>query len=132
MLLPVGPALYPTDYLTDQPERFMAAEILREKILQFANEEVPHAVAVVIESWEESKTLTRITATIYVERPGQKAILIGSGGSALKRIGTHARLDLEKLLGRKVFLQTFVKVQANWRQDPVFIAGTSWRSTQGV
>jgi GTP-binding protein Era len=129
--LPTGPSLYPADYLTDQPERFMAAEILREKILQFANEEVPHAAAVVIESWEETEKLTRIAATIYVERPGQKAILIGSGGSALKRIGTHARLDLEKLLGRKVFLQTFVKIEPNWRQDPAFIASTSWRGTQG-
>jgi GTP-binding protein Era len=130
--LPVGPSLYPEDYLTDQPERFIAAEILREKILQFSNDEVPHSVAVMVESWEESEKLVRIAATIYVERPGQKAILIGSGGSALKRIGTHARRDMEEFLGRKVFLQTLVKVQPNWRQDPAFIAGTSWRGTQGT
>jgi len=129
--LPPGPALYPADYLTDQPQRFLAAEILREKILQFTTEEVPHAVAVMIESWEESKKLVRIAATIYVERPGQKAILIGSNGSALKRIGTQARKDLEESLGRKVFLQTFVKVQPNWRQDPEFIASTSWRGRHG-
>jgi GTP-binding protein Era len=122
--LPVSPALYPADYLTDQPERSLAAEILREKILQFTTEEVPHAVAVMIESWEESEKLTRISATIYVERPGQKAILIGAGGMALKRIGTSARKDLEQLLGRKVFLQTLVKVHPNWRQDPAFIAAT--------
>jgi len=129
--LPPGPALYPADYLTDQPERFLAAEIVREKILQFTTEEVPHAAAVAIESWEESEKLVRIAATIYVERPGQKAILIGSNGSALKRIGTQARKDLEQFLGRKVFLQTFVKVQPNWRQDPTFIASTSWRGSQG-
>jgi GTP-binding protein Era len=129
--LPAGPALYPADYLTDQPQRFLAAEIVREKILQFTTEEVPHAVAVAIESWEESEKLIRIHATIYVERPGQKAILIGSNGSALKRIGTQARKDLEESLGRKVFLQTFVKVQPNWRQDPAFIASTSWRGAQG-
>jgi GTP-binding protein Era len=128
--LPEGPALYPADYLTDQPQRFLAAEIVREKILQFTTEEVPHAVAVAIESWEESAKLIRIHATIYVERPGQKAILIGSNGSALKRIGTQARKDLEESLGRKVFLQTFVKVQPNWRQDPAFIASTSWRGAQ--
>lgn len=122
--LPVSPSLYPADYLTDQPERFLAAEILREKILQFTTEEVPHAVAVMIESWEETERLTRISATIYVERPGQKAILIGAGGAALKRIGTSARKDLEQLLGRKVFLQTLVRVHANWRQDPAFIAAT--------
>jgi GTP-binding protein Era len=125
--LPEGPALYPADYLTDQPERFLAAEILREKILHFTTEEVPHAAAVTIESWEESEKLVRIAATIYVERPGQKAILIGANGSALKRIGTQARKDLEQFLGRKVFLQTFVKVQPNWRQDPAFIAATGWR-----
>jgi GTP-binding protein Era len=125
--LPVGPALYPKDYLTDQPERFLAAEILREKILYFTKEEVPHAVTVTIESWEETEKLTRIAATIYVERPGQKIILIGAGGSALKRIGTHARMDLEQFLGRKVFLQTFVKVRANWREDPEFVASTDWR-----
>jgi GTP-binding protein Era len=129
--LPPGPALYPDDYLTDQPQRFLAAEILREKILQFTTEEVPHAVAVTIESWEESAKLIRIHATIYVERPGQKAILIGSKGSGLKRIGTEARKDLEEALGRKVFLQTFVKVQPNWRQDPAFIESTSWRGAQG-
>ncbi len=127
-LLPAGPALFPDDYLTDQPENFLAAEIIREKILRFAREEVPHAVAVSIDSWEESETLVRIAATIYVEKPGQKAILIGSGGAALKKIGTDARIELERSLGRKVFLQTFVKVRANWREDPASIAAaTDWR-----
>lgn len=129
--LPVGPALFPEDYLTDQPERFIAAEILREKILHFVNQEVPHAVAVMIESWEETETLVRIAATIYVERPGQKAILIGAGGAGLKRIGTQARHEIERLLERKVFLQTFVKVEPKWREDPAFLASISWQGSQG-
>src|SRR5262249_22564346 len=116
--LPEGPALYPDDYLTDQPERFLAAELLREKILHFAKQEVPHAVAVMIESWEEAGNLVRIMATILVERQGQKAILIGSGGAALKKIGTQARQELERRLEKKVFLQTLVKVRPNWREDP--------------
>jgi GTP-binding protein Era len=131
-LLPEGPALYPADYLTDQPERFLAAEIVREKILRFAQQEVPHAAAVMIESWEETGNLIRIAATIYVERPGQKAILIGAQGAALKRIGTLARQDLEQFLGRKVFLQTFVKVRPNWREDPEFVAATDWRGMIGM
>jgi GTP-binding protein Era len=126
--LPVGPPLFPADYLTDQPERFRAAELVREKILRLTEQEVPHAAAVAIESWEDTPTLLRIAANIYVERPGQKAILIGSGGASLKRIGTEARLELEKLLGRKVFLQTFIKVKANWREDPAFLPAVDWRT----
>ena len=130
--LPESPALFPDDYLTDQPERFLAAEILREKILRFAKQEVPHAVTVAIESWEESEKLIRIAATIYVERPGQKAIVIGEKGSALKKIGTEARIELEQILGRKVFLQTVVRVRPNWREDPEFVAATDWRATHGM
>jgi GTP-binding protein Era len=126
--LPEGPALYPEDYLTDQPERFMAAELLREKILHFAQQEVPHAVTVSIDSWEESDTLVRIAATIYVERPGQKAIIIGAGGTALRKVGTQTRLELERRLEKKVFLQTLVKVRANWREDPSFVRAVDWRS----
>ncbi len=126
--LPTGPALYPDDYLTDQPEKFLAAEVIREKILRFADKEVPHAVTVAIESWEEEGKLTRIAATIYVEKPGQKAILIGAGGAALKKIGTDARLELERILERKIFLQTFVKVRAGWREDPSFVSTTDWRN----
>jgi GTP-binding protein Era len=130
--LPEGPPLYPADYLTDQPERFLAAEILREKILHLTEQEVPHAVTVMIESWEDTPKMIRIEATIYVERPGQKAILIGSGGAALKKIGTLARQELEHLLERKIFLQTFVKVQPNWRQDPNFLRSVDWRGTAGM
>jgi GTP-binding protein Era len=126
--LPVGPSLFPEDHLTDQPERFLAAEIIREKVLHHTQKEVPHAVAVAIESWEETPKLVRIAATIYVEKPGQKAILIGAGGAMLKKIGTLARQDLERMLGRKVFLETFVKVRAGWREDPGFLAVTDWRS----
>lgn len=125
--LPAGPALYPEDYLTDQPERFRAAEIVREKILHHTRQEVPHAVIVMIDSWEETEKLVRIAATIYVERAGQKAILIGAGGAALKKIGTLARQELERVLGRKVFLQTTVKVKPDWREDPKFVSAADWR-----
>lgn len=126
--LPEGPAIFPEDYLTDQPDRFLAAEIIREKVLHHTQKEVPHAVAVAIDSWEETPKLLRIAATIYVEKPGQKAILIGSGGSMLKKIGTQARLDMEHAFDRKVFLETFVKIRANWREDPGFLSVTDWRT----
>jgi len=129
--IPEGPALYPKDHLTDQPERFLVAEILREKVLHLTHQEVPHAVAVMVEQWEDTPTLLRIAATIYVERPGQKAILIGVGGAMLKKIGTLARREIETLVGKKVFLQTFVKVRPNWRQDPEFLAATDWRGMAG-
>jgi GTP-binding protein Era len=129
--LPEGPALYPKDHLTDQPERFLAAEIIREKVLHLTRQEVPHAVAVMIEQWEDAVALLRIAATIYVERPGQKAILIGAGGALLKKIGTLARREIETLVKKKVFLQTFVKVRPNWRQDPEFLAATDWRGMAG-
>ena len=125
--LPTGPAQYPKDYLTDQPQRFLASEVLREKVLHHTQQEVPHAVAVVIESWEDTPKLLRIAATIYVEKTGQKAILIGAGGEALKKIGTLARKELEHLFDRKVFLQTFVKVRSGWRQDPAFLSAVDWR-----
>lgn len=130
--IPEGPALYPKDHLTDQPERFLAAEIIREKVLHLTRQEVPHAVAVMIENWEDTPGLVRIAATIYVERPGQKAILIGAGGALLKKIGTLARREIETLVGKKVFLQTFVKVRPNWRQDPEFLAATDWRGMAGT
>jgi GTP-binding protein Era len=129
--LPEGPALFPADYLTDQPERFLAAEILREKILKTARQEVPHAVAVMIDSWEDTDKLVRIAATIYVEREGQKAILIGANGQGLKKVGTEARHELEQLLEKKVFLQTFVKVRPHWREDAEFLAASDWRGMAG-
>jgi len=129
--LPEGERLYPEDHLTDQPSRFLAAEILREKILHHTHQEVPHSVAVVIDSWEETPAILKIAATIYVEKPGQKTILIGAGGAGLKRIGMLARYEMEKAFDRRVFLQTFVKVKPNWRQDPEFLAAIDWRGMLG-
>jgi len=129
--LPEGPALFPDDYLTDQPLRFLAAEIIRERILRSARNEVPHAVAVLIDSWEESERLVKIAATIHVERPGQKTILIGSQGQMLKTIGSEARQELERMLGRKVFLSLFVKVKPRWREDAAFLGAVDWRSMIG-
>jgi len=129
--LPEGEALFPEDHLTDQPSRFLAAEILREKILHHTQKEVPHAVAVMVDTWVETPTLIKIAATIYVEKPGQKAILIGAGGASLKKIGTLARYEMEKAFERKIFLQTFVKVKSNWRQDPEFLASIDWRNMVG-
>ena len=126
--LPEGQPWFPADYVTDQPERFLAAELIREKVIRATREEVPHAAAVVIDNWSEGKNLTRISATIFVERKGQKTILIGSGGSMLKHIGTEAREEMEALFGRKVFLELFVKVQENWREDPVFLNELNWRT----
>jgi GTPase len=129
--LPTGPALFPEDYLTDQPMRYLAAEIVRESILRAAREEVPHATAVLIDEWEDKPRLTKIAATIHVERPGQKTILIGNKGQMLKKIGSEAREKLERLLGAKVFLSLFVKVKPNWREDPVFLNEVDWRSMIG-
>ncbi len=129
--LPEGPAYFPSDHLTDQPERFMAGELIREQILRHTRQEVPHSVAVLIDTWEESPKITKIAATIYVERDGQKAIMIGAGGAALKKIGTLARYEIEKLLGHKVFLKLFVKVQRDWRENPEFLNAIDWRSMRG-
>jgi len=130
--LPEGPAYFPADTLTDQPERFLACELIREKVLRETRQEVPHSVAVLIEKWDEGAKLVRIAATIYVERPGQKAIIIGAKGAMLKKIGTAARLEIESMTGRKVFLELFVKVQPNWRENPEFLNAIDWRSMTGV
>ncbi len=129
--LPQGPALFPDDYITDQPMRFIAAETIREQILRAAREEVPHATAVLVDVWEETPKLTKIAATIYVERPGQKTILIGDKGQMLKKIGSQARQELERKLDQKVFLSLFVKVKPNWREDPSFLSAVDWRSMLG-
>jgi len=126
-LIPAGSPFFPKDKFTDVPERFLVAEIIREKAITATHEEVPHALAVLIEKFEEGARLVRIYATLYVERDGQKGILIGKGGAMLKKIGTAARLDMEKLLGTKVFLQLFVKVQPDWRSRPAFVRQLDWR-----
>jgi len=115
--LPLGPKYFPDDQLTDQPERFVVSEIIREKIFELTTEEIPYSTAVVIEEMKEEPEITRITAVIYVERDSQKGILIGKGGAMLKKIGTLARQDAEKLLGAKIFLQLWVKVKKGWRED---------------
>jgi GTP-binding protein Era len=129
--LPEGPALFPADHLTDQPLRFLAAEVIREAILGAAREEVPHASAILIDTWEERRQLVRIGATIYVERPGQKTILIGRKGEMLKKIGTAAREQIERLTDRKVFLNLLIKVKPKWREDPSFLSTVDWRSMVG-
>jgi GTP-binding protein Era len=115
--LPEGPMLFPEDALTDQPERAIASELVREKLLQVTGEELPYVTAVVTESWEETETVTRISFVIYVERASHRKIIIGRGGARLKEVGTAARADIEKLLGRHVFLSLFVKVREHWRND---------------
>ena len=117
-MLPAGPPLYPDDILSDQPERDLFAEIIREKVFDQVHQELPYAVAVVVEEVEEGKDLTRIRAVIHVERDSQKGILIGGGGQTLRRIGSAARLDMEKLTGAKIFLSLWVKVRKNWTRDP--------------
>lgn len=129
--LPIGERHYPTDYLTDQPLRFMAAEIIRERILRTVHDEVPHASAILIDEWSESERLVKISATIHVERPGQRVILLGAKGATLKKIGTAARIELERLLDRKVFLSLFVKVKPKWREDSSFLSAIDWRAMVG-
>jgi GTPase len=140
--LPVGERYFPKDQFTDQPQRFMAAELIRERILVETGEEVPYAAAVVIERWEEPAPvappkkkgtpvklpLTRIAAAIYCEREGQKAILIGKGGAKLKEIGTGARKQIESLLGTRVYLELHVIVEPGWRESNSFINSLDWRN----
>jgi GTP-binding protein Era len=125
--LPEGPRYFPEDQITDQPTRFMVAEIIREQVLLETSEEVPYATTVVIEQFEEKPRLTRIAAAIYCERDGQKRILVGKQGSMLKKIGTAARLEIEKMVGTKVYLELFVKVQADWRDSHTFVEEMDWR-----
>lgn len=125
--LPAGPKYFPEDQITDQPARFMAAEIVREQILIATREELPYATTVVIDQFEEKPKLTRIAGTVYCEREGQKAILLGEQGLMLKKIGTGARLQIEKMLGKRVFLELFVKVHPGWRESRQFVEGLDWR-----
>ena len=117
-LLPEGPAFYPKDTLTDKTLRFFASEIIREKILRFYDKEIPYCCEIEIDTYKEEPTIDRIAATIYVSRDSQKGILIGHKGEKLKRVGQAAREDLEQFLEKKVFLQLFVKVNDDWRNDP--------------
>ena len=116
-LLPEQPAIYPEDELTDRNERFLAAEFIREKLFRLLGDEVPYGSAVVIDQFKDEGNLRRIYASIIVEKPGQKAIVIGKGGAKLKEIATAARLDMEKLFGCKVYLEVWVKVRSGWSEN---------------
>jgi GTPase len=120
--LEIGPYYYPPDFVTDQPERFIMGELIREQILLLTREEVPHSVAISIDKVEETSTITRVLATINVERDSQKGILIGKSGSMLKAIGSAAREQIQKLIAGKVYLELFVKVQPKWRQSRIRLA----------
>ena len=126
--LPEGEPFFPEDQITDQPERFLVGEIIREKAIDLTYHEVPHALAVVIDQFEEKPSLLRIHATLHVERDSQKKILIGHKGEMLKKIGTAARKELETLLGTKIFLAMFVKVVADWRENPTKVRELDWHS----
>jgi GTP-binding protein Era len=126
--LPEGSRYFPKDQITDQPERFLVAELIREQVLLATGQEVPYATTVLIEQYEEGDRLTRILATIYCERDGQKAILIGKQGANLKKIGIAARLQIERLLNTKVYLELFVKVRPGWRDSRDFVQETDWRT----
>lgn len=117
--LPAGPPLYPEESLTDQPVRFIAAEMIREKVFRLTGEEIPYATAVTVEQFQERPdgSLVTIHASIHVEKDSQKGIIIGRGGEKLKRIGADARREIERMLGTRVFLKLFVRVQKNWSQD---------------
>jgi len=126
--LPPGPKYYPDDLITDQAERFMVSEIVREKIMLMTKEELPHAVAVEVVQWNERKDgIIAISCNIYIEREGQKAIIIGKGGTMVKAIGTAARIDIEKLLNTKVFLEIWVKVKKDWRDDTRLLQELGYR-----
>jgi GTPase len=129
--LPEGPAYFPEDHVTDQPERFLAGELIREKVLLATRQEVPHSVAVMVDRWEDSPRITRIYATIHVERDGQKGIVIGSKGAMLKQIGTLAREEMERLFGVKIFLDLHVRVQPGWRDKAAFLDTLDWRTMAG-
>jgi GTPase len=129
--LPEGPAYFPEDHITDQPERFLAAELVREKGLLATRQEVPHSVTVTVDRWEETERITRIYATIRVERDGQKAIVIGAGGATLKKIGTLARQEMERIFGVKIYLDLHVRVQPGWREKQAFLDSLDWRTMAG-
>jgi GTP-binding protein Era len=126
--LPEGEPFFPEDQITDQPERFLASEIIREKAIQLTYHEVPHVLAVIVDKFEETPKLLRIEVTMHVERDSQKKILIGHKGDMLKRIGTQARKELESLMGTKIYLGLFVKVLPNWRENPMQVRELNWHT----
>ena len=125
--MPEGPQYFPSDMITDHPERFIVSEILREKVLMFLEDEVPHGVAIEIESFQEEERVTRISAVVYCEKKSHKGIIIGQGGRKLKGIGKSAREEIEALLGNKVFLQLWVKVKENWRNSDFALSNFGYK-----
>lgn len=125
-LLPENPLLFSEDQLTDRNDRFLAAEIIREKLIRYLSKELPYATSVMVEKFTDESKIIRIAAVIYVEREGQKAIVVGKNGDTLKRIGTYARQDMEKLFETKVFLQLWVKVKAGWTNDEKLLASMGY------
>lgn len=125
--LPEGPAYFPSDQITDQPLRFLVAELIREQVLFETEQEIPYSTTVIVEQYEEEPKLVRIAAAIFCERESQKPILIGKGGQMLKKIGTDARKQIEAMLGKKVFLELFVKVRPGWRESKQFVDELDWR-----
>ena len=126
--LPEGPRYFPPDMYTDQPERFLASEIIREKVIRHTRQELPYVTAVLIERFEEGETITNIYATIVVEKDSQRPIIIGAGGQQIKQIGTEARRELEKLFPPKVFLELFVKVEPHWRDSRAVVSALDYHS----
>ncbi|MBG99227.1 MAG: GTPase Era [Solibacterales bacterium] len=140
--LPEAPPFYPEDYITDQPEKFLAAEFIREKVIESTQQEVPHSVAVIVDQWTQEKPrstkrkqklqgLLKLSATVYVERAGQKKILVGSQGAMLKQVGSSARKQLESWFGSQVFLELFVKVQPKWREQKKFVQSLDFHQMIG-
>jgi GTP-binding protein Era len=125
-MLPLGPPHFPEDQVTDQPERFLAAEVIREKAIQLTYHEIPYALGVMVDKYEEKPNLLRIEVTLSVERDSQKKILIGHKGEMLKKIGTEARKELEKMTGSKIYLGLFVKVMPDWRENPSRVQEFDW------
>ncbi len=130
--LPEGPQYFPADEYTDQPERFLAAEIIREKVIRHTKQEMPYVTAVLIDGFEEGTMITRLHATIVVEKDSQKPIVIGAAGARLKEIGTEARQELEKLFPPRVYLELYVKVQPHWRNNSAVIAELDYRGEGGA
>ncbi len=129
--LPEGPFYFPPDHITEQPMRFLAGEIVREKVIMQTRQELPYASSVLVGTFEDNPKLIHIAAEIFVEREGQKGILIGKRGEMLKRVGTLARQEMESILGKKVFLDLHVKVREKWRDDSRFLQALDWRSMAG-
>ena len=127
-MMPEGPFYFPPDMVTDHPERFIASEIIREKMLLYLDEELPHGVAVEIESFKEEKKLIRIGAVIYCEKKSHKGMIIGKNGKKLKGIGKSARIELEAIFGINIYLELWVKIKENWRDNDVLLSGFGYSS----